>query len=241
MPIPDASASKAFSGPPPVPVPRALPAYLSQAGAEPVKLDVPQPLLLVLDLNGTLLFRPSRASPTSFRARPDLEAFVAYIMSSYSVMVWSSAKPQNVARMCDKIFSRQQRQCVVAEWGRDRLGLSAAQYNAKLQVYKQLEKVWRDAAIAAAHPCYGAGARWDQSNTVLIDDSLLKAASQPHNILPVPEYVGKPENGARPLREAVAYLEELSWYGDVSAFMRARPFAVGADWAGQAYVDGFDE
>ena len=208
----------------PLPVPKPLPAYLAQAEKPAKKLEQPQDLLLVLDLNGTLVHRPSRSNSAKLVARPGMEAFVQHILSSYTVLVWSSARPENVGLMCGKIFSTDQRPLLLAEWGRDRFGLNAQQYNLKLQVYKELEKVWR--GFPDSHPRAVEGRRWDQTNTVLIDDSILKAASQPHNILEVPEWAGKQTSEAV-LSQVTAYLDELRWYNDASSFMRARPFGVG--------------
>ena len=112
-----------------------------------------------------------------------------------------------------------------------------------MQVYKQLERVWEHADLAAAHPAHSSkGEAWQQHNTVLIDDTTLKAASQPHNIIEVPEFKGgsKAEKAAQPLRQVAAYLEELRWYADVSAFMLRSPFRLQHDWRGPDLVKGFE-
>lgn len=70
------------------------------------------------------------------------------------------------------------------------------------------------------------GGRWDQSNTVLLDDSAVKASAQPFNVVEVPEFVGNEDEELRLLRRVANYLAELRWWSDVSAFMRSNPFRV---------------
>lgn len=99
--------------PSPVPVPQ--PGYLSQAFCEPTTLSSPQPMLFILDLNGTLLHRPNRKNPTRFISRPFVSPFLAYLFANFTVMVWSSARPENVSMMCSQLFTPAQRACIVAQ------------------------------------------------------------------------------------------------------------------------------
>lgn len=166
-------------------------------------------------------------------------------------MIWSSSQPQTVSAVCDKLFSRAQRQQLVAEWGRDKLNLTTSQYKAKVQVYKTLETLWADPAIQATYPksaeaeAEGNGdgngnknikSRWDQSNTILIDDSKLKALSEPYNIIEIPEFVGFETaglDGATIFPRVLDRLETLSLHDDVSKVLRewsvSRPDALGLD------------
>ncbi|KAL8953248.1 MAG: hypothetical protein Q9222_000901 [Ikaeria aurantiellina] len=218
-----------------VPVPDT--GYIAQTAINPTKLPVPQALLLVLDLNGTLLYR-SRAS-SAYKARPSLDAFLAYCISNYSVMVWSSAKPHNVSAICSRIFTPAQRQLLLGEWGRDTLDLTAEQYSAKVQVYKRLDRIWNSEAIQRAHPHFAKGHRWGQWNTLLLDDSVLKSSAQPYNAVVVPEFVkgGNKEqrDGADVLGQVVAYLEAARMFDNVSCYVRKYPFKINGccvrDWA----------
>ncbi|KAI9782015.1 MAG: hypothetical protein M1816_002124 [Peltula sp. TS41687] len=215
--------------PPPTPIPTE--AYLLQASQPPVRLKQPQHLLLVIDLNGTLLYRPNLANSSKLVARPGIEPFLAYIFSSFQIMIWSSSRAKNVELMCDKIFNAEQAKRLIARWGRETLGLTDRQYNNKVQVFKRLEWVWDKAEVASSHPAFLQDARWDQSNTVLIDDSVLKGAGQPFNILEVPEFAGREESRNKDtLMKVAAYLDELRFHHDVSAFMRANPFVVDGSW-----------
>ena len=215
---------------PPTPIPAAT--YLQRAAIPARKLSTPQSLLLILDLNGTLLWRP-RGSQI-YTPRPSLAAFLAHCVTNYSVLIWSSATLVNVSGLCSKIFTPEQRQCLLGEWARDTLDLNTKQFNAKVQVYKRLNRVWRDEAIQKAHPRSITGGRWRQDNTLLLDDSRLKASAEPHNAVVLPEFVkdgGEVDgSGDEVLAQVVAYLEMARRVDNVSSFVKKHPFRIDAGW-----------
>lgn len=231
--------------PPMIPLP--LNSYLEQAAKEPLDLHFMQPLLVILDLNGTLLYRRRKVFPPKFIRRPALNYFLERLTTRHEVMVWSSSRQDTVDAICDEIFSKLQKEKLVAKWSRDHLDLTPEQFNNKVQVYKVLEKVWADKAIQAKFPTkktrsgkaafnalrYTPGLgelkemtgfmnkRWDQSNTVLIDDSTLKAAANPYNIIEVPEFTNVPnENDATVLKELLLKIRVLAKSNDVSRRLR---------------------
>ena len=213
-----------------LPPPKATANYKRQAAWVPARREAPQKLLVVLDLNGTLLVRPNRRKdPKKFIIRPGVEQLLKYLFQNHVVMVYSSAKPENTAAMVAKLIPRTQRQEMAGIWARDKLDLTKKQYDNKVQVYKKLEKIWDDKSIQAkAEP----GRIWDQSNTVLVDDSQVKALAQPHNLLQVPEFENdSPRQGGEALldwqrkemeivRSLEQKLEELKWQVDVSRLIR---------------------
>ena len=210
------------------PAPEATQAYLEQARAVPVKSDVAKKLLVVLDLNGTLLVRPRKSNTQSFRIRPGVPAFLKYLFENHVVMVYTSTRPVNAEAMVNTLLTDDQRKRLAAIWARDKLGLTRAQYNDKVQVYKKLDKIWRDKRLQTTHP--DKAVVWDQSNTVLIDDSHLKALAQPHNLVLVPEFKKEDIISASSKKHQVAIaavqtghvrtlqakLEELKYQTDVS-------------------------
>ncbi|KAL8813099.1 MAG: hypothetical protein Q9200_000515 [Gallowayella weberi] len=206
--------------------------YIAQSAVATTKLSFPQPLLLVLDLNGTLLFR-SRAS-SAYKPRPFLEAFLAHCIASYYVLIWSSATPQNVTSICSRIFKPEQRQMLLGEWARDTLDLTREQYQAKVQVFKRLDRIWSIDRIQRTHPDFEKGQRWGQWNTLLLDDSVLKSSAQPYNAVVVPEFTKegttREARGPDILSQVVAYLETARAFGDVSSFVRQQPFRVSDSW-----------
>jgi hypothetical protein len=228
--------------------PLPLPSYLEQAAKEPIDLHFMQPLLVILDLNGTLLYRRRKVFPPKFTRRPALNYFLEQLTSRHIVMVWSSSRQDTVDAICEDIFSTVQKQKLAAKWSRNQLGLTPDQFNNKVQVYKELEKVWADPKIQAKFPTkkdragkaafnatrYASGLdeqtemtgflnkRWDQSNTVLIDDSTLKAAANPYNILQVPEFTNVPnDNDTTVLKELLIKIRVLAKSNDVSRRLRA--------------------
>ena len=202
--------------------------YLGQSSQPTQKLLLPQTLLLVLDLNGTLVHRGK--SGHSIYPRPNLDQFLKYCLKNHSVCIWSSARPVNVELMCSRIFQPHQRALLLAEWGRDTLGLSKGDYNEKVQVYKRLDVIWKSINLQHKHPHYQLGGRWSQANTVLIDDSMLKAVAQPYNHIEIPEYKGNGADGDTVLGQVVAYLEEARTWKDVSSFMREEKFMIKGGW-----------
>lgn len=234
-------------------VPEPTPAYLLRASFLPRALPEPQPLLVVIDLNGTLVHRPSASrNPRQFVARPFAREFLRYCVDTFHVMIWSSARPANVAAMCEKLLDADQLRRLVAVWGRDRFGLTPDDYDRRVQCYKRLSTVWADPAVRATYPpdYDDAGRRiedgddedgwgrwnssprksgfWNQGNTVLIDDSREKARSEPHNAIEIPEFLGGKEVGEeealRVLPRVHDYLNTLAGQADVSTYVRVHPF-----------------
>jgi hypothetical protein len=212
----------------PVPTPSA--SYLAQAEVDRV-LDVedastvhyPRRLLVVIDLNGTILCRTNRKS--SFQRRKNVEKFMAYLLDKHSVMVWSSSRPHNVKDMLSGLLSQAQREKLVTTWARDTLRLTKTQYEHKVQVYKQLSWIW-ESDIGSQNPDSGL---WDQTNTVLIDDSAKKAAAEPYNLVEIPEFNGKDEE-IDVLGQVLGHLQWLSLQPNVSNAIRRTPFKANGSW-----------
>jgi hypothetical protein len=208
----------------PAPAPKSE--YMAQAAQEPTTVEMSGRTLVILDLNGTLLYRPNRNKRTMI-ARPFLIPFLRYLFSNFAVMVWSSARPENVASLVEQSLEEDLRKTLVAQWGRDAFNLKPEHYSANVQVYKNLDLVWSKEEIQKQHPDYESGGRFGQHNTVLIDDTTLKAAAQPHNLLLCSEFSATPEQMREDkLREVAGYLEVLRTQRDVSKFMRKEPFAL---------------
>ena len=104
------------------------------------------------------------------------------------------------------------------------MGLTPQQYHDHVQVYKRLDIIWASTALRSRHPDSKKGAKWDQSNTVLIDDDALKASAQPHNLVQIPEFSKDKPDPCDVLQQTVGYLEQLRMFQDVSSFIREIPF-----------------
>ena len=195
--------------------------YLRASLDGPSQLGQPQYLLVVIDLNGTLLYRPNRSNPTRFLMRPHAQSFLRYCVDTFNVVIWSSARPENVSAMCSTILAPDIKNKVVAIWGRDKFGLTKDDFNLRVQCYKRLAKVWQDQEIAQSHPLYYEGFRWDQTNTVLIDDSREKARTEPYNLIEVPEWFGDLNERDGILPQVHDYLNHLSMHSNVSACLKS--------------------
>jgi hypothetical protein len=200
-------------------VPQPKTGYLERANRIPEQLNDPQDLLLVLDLNGTLICRRSGKSH-KYKPRYGLNEFVNHICSSFHVMVWSSAQPDNVTAMCRKIFKGKHRDALLAIWSRDHLGLTSEQYKSKVQVYKDLDKVWNHFHVLGT----GEPVKWGPHNTVLVDDSSTKATAQPYNLVKVPEFIPRQEAKKDVLEQVAKYLDQLRWYADITTTIKREPF-----------------
>jgi hypothetical protein len=184
-----------------------------------------------MDLNGTLLFRPSKKRPFDFVERPHARQFMSYCLSTFAVAIWSSARPANVTKMVDRLLSPKQRSKCIVTWARDKFGLSEEDYDLRVQCYKRLARIWQDEDIIASHPDAASGPqRWDQTNTVLVDDSAEKGRSEPHNILQIPEFSGVQNEPGNVLPQVHDYLNQLSYQADISRYMRQNPFKLNPDY-----------
>ncbi|KAF9438159.1 hypothetical protein BGZ76_009449 [Entomortierella beljakovae] len=128
-------------------------------------------------------------------------------------MVWSSARAHSVEAMLGHSFGK------------------------KVLTIKDLEFVW-DAIKKEKKEAEASGTidekfllDYDQTNTVLIDDSTDKIQLQPHNgltLLDFDEALAKSGTDSELLR-VMDYLEKLVYQDNVSAYIRANPFNKGKE------------
>ena len=209
--------------------------YLTIASFFPTRLPIPQRLLIVLDLNGTVLYR--EVGSTTYKPRPFVMQFLNYCLENHVILIWSSAKPHNVDSVCKKLFTPKQHEKLLGVWARDTLGLTPLQYNTKTQVYKNLDRIWANPTFACNHPGFQQqGLMWSQKNTLLVDDNIVKAWAQPYNHVDIPEFVkdsneATAQNGKDVLGQITAYLEEARMWDNVSAFVSRTRFEVDRQWA----------
>ncbi|KAI5813042.1 HAD-like domain-containing protein [Pyronema omphalodes] len=197
--------------------------YLKTVDIPTTRRETPAQLLIILDLNGTLLCRASKGavgSSTPTR-RPGLAYFLEYLFKNHKVMVWTSARPENATRMVNACFTQVQKESLLALWARDTLGLTKLEYNAKTQVYKTLERVWEGEFQIKVQEN-----QFTQFNTVLFDDSIEKARAHPYNLVCVPEFTASSaqKSSDEVLWQCIEYLEELKWQTNVTNYIRHTPF-----------------
>lgn len=110
---------------------------------------------------------------TASFGRPHLDSFLDFLFDSFDVAVWSSAMQRNVTKLIDYAFGAERRNMLVCEL--DQGSCPQEKHpdpKAKKPLFlKPLSCVWK------AHPQY------NESNTLLIDDTPAKAGRNPLNLL----------------------------------------------------------
>lgn len=210
-----------------LPAPEPTERYMAQAALNPEVVNPADKKLVILDLNGTLIFRPNPRRPRRMVARPSLQEFLHYLFSEFRVMVWSSAKPNNVECLVGIALQGYSTR-LVGCWSRNSFRLSPKNYIRRVQVYKNLDWVWGSGDIQKKMEGY-PDKKFSQENTILIDDSALKASGQPYNLLEIPAFEGE-TTGPDVLAEVAGYLEVLKTQQDVSKFISKQPFKADGTW-----------
>jgi Ni/Co efflux regulator RcnB len=170
----------------PVPIPVPTTSYLQRAQEPSTSTDKPRALLVLLDLNGTLVYRHGAQRQYSIK-RPGVDGLLEYLFSHHAVVLFTSATTRSAEKMAHQLLTPEQYDKLISVRAREHLGLSMEQFRNKVQVYKDLEKIWTVPEIAAS--AHRFATRWNTTNTILIDDSAEKARSHPHNLLQVPEFM----------------------------------------------------
>ncbi|KAI8620922.1 HAD-like domain-containing protein [Chytriomyces sp. MP71] len=161
-----------------------------------------RPILIVLDLNGTLLDRltkgPERSAANKnplrpkepdyslnrckIYLRPYLDVFLKFLLENFHVAAWTSATPKNAHPMVDFIFEPfGGRACLEFAWDRDSCipePIPGSPYN----TVKDLSRIWR---LDADAPISGG---WTRHNTILLDDTAGKSCRTPLNHLLLPTF-----------------------------------------------------
>eukprot|EP00742_Colponemidia_sp_Colp-10_P001423 GILJ01001531.1.p1 GENE.GILJ01001531.1~~GILJ01001531.1.p1 ORF type:complete len:257 (-),score=22.32 GILJ01001531.1:972-1742(-) len=191
-----------------------------------------QKILLIFDLNGTLLERLSGkvANPKPAHKivnkrkvwlRPGLDALRNFIFEEdqarghFDVAVWSSAMSQNTRPMIDAVFGAH-RQHLLFDYHREHTVPDESPHAKAHATLKDLQSIW------GKFPEYGP------TNTVLIDDSASKAAKQPNNHILIPEYAYEKLQDSfesdPTLENLTVYLSQLRQHFDNSADRDVRSF-----------------
>lgn len=172
--------------------------------------------LIVLDLNGLLIFRVfardkgnyAHHLATSHKVndffvwkRPHVDAFLDWLMDRYAVGIWSSAMHHNVDKLIAWTLGEERRKRLVFEWDQTKCPQEKhPTHKHKPLFLKPLASLWE------VFP------EWNESNTLLVDDSPLKAKrNPPHLLFSPPEWTIDVECGKG----------ELGQGGDIRKFLEA--------------------
>ncbi|GBB83370.1 hypothetical protein RclHR1_01010011 [Rhizophagus clarus] len=218
--------------------------YLNVTSIPSIILVQPSPKLIILDLNGTLVFRKKTKKTRKVTLRPFLKEFIDYLFTdgNFLVMVWTTARPENTKIMVDLIFENQKEK-LIAIWSRDKFGLSKREYERHTVPFKDLDMVWNyfNSQIANGNLSKNTLknsselSTLDPTNTVLIDDSRFKTQLQPFNAIHPCEFDLKcSRNGDdSELKKIIKYLEVIKYQSNVAAYMKDNPFSVQEEIAGK--------
>ncbi len=142
-----------------------------------------EPVLVILDLNGTLLHTThQRKDGYDYRTRykyifyrPGMWDFLKFLNdhSRVKLAVWTSCTSENAQTIVKRVFYRIPLEfCFSRE---DCIEVPGPGY----KTIKDLTRVWKRFPL------------WNKSNTIMIDDSADKLQEQPDNLIQVTEFIGE--------------------------------------------------
>ncbi|KAF4553968.1 putative NLI interacting factor-like phosphatase 2 [Elsinoe fawcettii] len=132
-------------------IPHPSPEYMTHCAASSPIPSEPRRLLIILDINGTLGYRPSRQN---IRARPHLAAFLEYIFREHDVAIWTSMQRGNFEKVLQMMTKESQREKLKLIWTREDMNLGK-NFGEYVQTYKELTKFW--ARLAELEAVQGDG------------------------------------------------------------------------------------
>jgi hypothetical protein len=180
-------------------------------------------LLIILDLNGVLVHRlkaskeklPQASSPEHALKptmtlggrkvifRPSVEQLFTAIPEHVQLAIWTSAEKRNVVQILEKLAPEyKSRNLFEFTWFRDKCVTDPHDYKFCI---KDLSKVWQSSS------------KWNEKNTVLVDDSELKCKNQPDNLLCVKEFKATAEDAFKDdeIRKLLNWIHRVSeWFGE---------------------------
>ncbi|KAK9051442.1 hypothetical protein SSX86_028069 [Deinandra increscens subsp. villosa] len=191
--------------------------------------------LLVLDVNGLLvdiLANPDEAhkpdtiigSKAVFK-RPYCDEFLKFCFERFSVGIWTSRTRRNIKGVLDFLMRDTQHQLLFC-WDQSHCtgtGYNTIENTGKPLVLKELKKLWekQDRNLPWDRGVY------DESNTLLLDDSPYKALRNPPYTAIFPysySYSNAHDNGLGPNGDLRNYLERLAASDNVQKFIEQNPF-----------------
>ncbi|KAG0045571.1 hypothetical protein BGZ83_009233 [Gryganskiella cystojenkinii] len=219
------------------------PEYILCAHEQPETLPTAQTILVILDLNGAMVHRrPGIGKKSGVVRRPHLDTFIQCLLQNFRVMIWSSARPPTVKKLVEQ-FPGGTKKKLDRIWSREDMRLAEQDYHRKVLTLKDLDFVWDVAETEREkfleetrdnkskegikkHDLRKFESRFDQRNTVLIDDSIHKTQLQPYNSIILRDYDSSLPDADQDyeLLKVRDYLIDLLPQANVSSYMRANPF-----------------
>ncbi|KDP31363.1 hypothetical protein JCGZ_11739 [Jatropha curcas] len=211
---------------------------LSKASASSIKgpqAGCADKKLLILDVNGLLAdivpycYDSYKAdiiiSGKSVFKRPFCDDFLQFCFEKFNVGVWSSRTKKNVRMVVDFLLGDSRHKLLFC-WDQSHCtdtGFNTLENSHKPLVLKELKKLWDK--LEPDLP-WNKGV-YDQSNTLLLDDSPYKALSNPANTAIFPysyKYKNSKDSSLGPGGNLRLYLEKLAEAQNVQEFVAQNPF-----------------
>ncbi|KAK9154908.1 hypothetical protein Sjap_002388 [Stephania japonica] len=205
------------------------------ASIERVPSTIVKKKLLVLDLNGLLVdivsFVPrgyrsdTRINKKDLFKRPFCDDFLKFCFEKFKIGVWSSRFKWNVDRVVDYVMGDRKNELLFC-WDQSHCtdtGVMTIENSCKPLMLKELQKLWdkHDPDLP-----WELG-EYNQSNTLLLDDSPYKALrNPPHTAIFPPPYSFSFQNddSLGPGGDLRVYLEGLAMTDDVQKYVEQHPF-----------------
>ncbi|KAM7471230.1 hypothetical protein LguiA_009413 [Lonicera macranthoides] len=191
--------------------------------------------LLVLDVNGLLTDIVSDV-PDGYEAdtiigrkavfkRPYCDDFLQFCFERFNVGVWSSRTKRNVESVLDFIMGRTCQNLLFC-WDQSHCtetGFNTVENRDKPLLLKELKKLWEKHEVNLP---WEKG-DYNESNTLLLDDSPYKALRNPPNTAIFPHtyrYKDRKDNSLGPGGDLRVYLEGLSLAENVQKYVEKNPY-----------------
>ncbi|KAJ6371439.1 hypothetical protein OIU77_001866 [Salix suchowensis] len=191
--------------------------------------------LLILDVNGLLADIVSYVSVgyqanivvsgKSVFKRPFCDDFLSFCFQKFDVGVWSSRTKRNVNPLIDFIFG-DSRQKLLFCWDQSHCtdtGFTTVENTSRPLFLKELKKIW-EYLESTLHLNKG---EYDESNTLLLDDSPYKALCNPAHTAIFPQSYGYrdvADSSLGPEGDLRLYLEQLAEAQNVQEHVAQHPF-----------------
>ncbi|KAI3813263.1 hypothetical protein L1987_17983 [Smallanthus sonchifolius] len=204
-------------------------------------------MLLILDVNGLLVdvihpppkdCKPDiKISKRAIFRRPFLDDFLRFCFERFDVAIWSSRTRKILDPVVDYLLGDLKKKLVFV-WDLSHCTNSSAkslENRHKFIVFKKLRKIWEENGHIASINGY-----YDESNTLLLDDSPYKALLNPKHtgIFPLSyRHMDINDNSLGPDGDLRIYLEGVAASLNVKSYIEQHPFGQRAidetspDWA----------
>ncbi|KAJ6678133.1 NUCLEAR LIM INTERACTOR-INTERACTING FACTOR-RELATED [Salix viminalis] len=191
--------------------------------------------LLILDVNGLLADIVSNVSVgyqanlvvsgKSVFKRPFCDDFLRFCFQKFDVGVWSSRTKRNLNPLIDFLFGDSRHKLLFC-WDQSHCtdtGFTTVENTSKPMFLKELKKIWE---YLESTPHLNKG-EYDESNTLLLDDSPYKALCNPVHTAIFPQsyrYRDGADSSLGPDGDFRLYLERLAEAQNVQQYISQHPF-----------------